>query len=154
MNFGSEQTIRYKDKSYRLGRLTIGVLESFRNYVAEVVGDPFLLAERFLGKIPAEESVRMVREAEAVARQLKQFSLSCPLAQEFMRTEAGMAYLYALMLRANHPEVTPDDALGMLQAMGEEQARVSLLRAQGDVPGNPPGPARPEGAGTPGAANP
>ncbi len=55
--------------------------------MADRIGDPFADAERFLGKLPDAEAVRMVAEAGDVARQLRGFSLSCPIAAEYLATD-------------------------------------------------------------------
>lgn len=134
-NPGSETPITLPDgRTFTLGRLEVRHIRALRDFVAAREGDPFELAERFLGKIPQEESLRMIREAEEIKKQLRCFSLACPLAQKHLATEEGLAFLLLQLLRGHHPQATESEALavGLYLSQTEETAAV-LAAAQGEA---------------------
>jgi hypothetical protein len=146
MNLGEEVEVRVGEKTWRLGRLTVDVILGFRDWVAEQVGDPYAAAERVLPHLPKEDAVAAVKEAEATAKQLRQFSMQSPLAQSWAGTELGGAKLFQLMLRANHPAATHDDGLAVVMELGRKRmVEATLAKAQGDArggsAGNPSAPA-------------
>jgi hypothetical protein len=145
-NPGVEQTISLPDgRVFTLGRLTVGVLRSWRDWIANRVGDPFAYVEKWLGKIPEAESLRQLREAEEVRDQLRYFSLGAPLAARMLGTEEGGAQLLYLLLKASgkHPNATEDDGLALvLHLAAQQQLGPTLLLAEGtDKVGNPLPPA-------------
>jgi hypothetical protein len=143
---GKEASVTVNGKVWRLGRLDVDAIDEFMAWVREQVGDPFELVERFMGKIPQEESVRQLREAEEVAKQLKALSVQTPLAQQYVSTARGSAKLFQILLRTHHPDATESQAFLVAQALGEEGARKALQKAEGEFPrGNPqPGQATPD----------
>jgi hypothetical protein len=142
LQLGKESKVSVGPKTWTVSRLTVGVIESFRDWVAQQEGDPFEnLPDRFLDRLPPEEVSRLLKEAKDVKDQLKGFSLACPLAQKWIKNERGGAYLVALLLQQHQPGATADDALAVMEAVGLEKV---IADAHGTVPkesaGNAPGP--------------
>lgn len=137
ISFGEPQKVKVKlpDGTFRewtVGRVEIRVIRAFRDWIAERLGDPFAAAERWVDKLPPEQAVLMVREAEQTRDQLASFSLGCPLARRFLATEEGQAVLFQLLLEPAHPDVTEEEAWRVAQALGEKAAEV-LAKASGEA---------------------
>lgn len=141
LNLGHEQEVRAGGKTWTLGRLTVDVVLGFRDWIKEQLGDPFTNLERVFDRLPREEQIARVKEIEAIDKQLKNFSLQSPLANEWRSTELGAAKLFQLLLKEHHPQATMDDGLLVCLALGEKgQAEEALAKAQGALPesgGNP-----------------
>jgi hypothetical protein len=118
---GREVTKTVNGKAYTFSRLERHIIEGFRDWIADQVGDPFADVERLLDKLPADEAKAMVKEAKETRDQLRSFSLGCPLAQRFLRTEIGMGQLAFLQLRGHHPDITPDDAFQVVLTLGARE---------------------------------
>ncbi len=130
---GVEQTISLPSgQEFTLGRLSVAVLRTWRDWVANRVGDPFELVERFLGKIPEAESVRQLRAAEDLRDQLRYFNLGTPLAMKMLATEEGGAVLFKLLLQIRQPAATDDDGLAVaMHLIRTEATAATLARAEG-----------------------
>lgn len=140
LNFGSEQTIEAAGKSYRLSRLKVKHIRAFRDWVAARVGDPFSLAERMADKLPAEQVMTLVREAEEVQRQLDAFTLTCPLGLRYLGTEAGHTEVVRLLLDEHHPQATDDEVEAVAEVVALRVIEI-LTAAQGDAGPNAEAPA-------------
>lgn len=144
MNLGKETKVQAQGKTWTLGRLTVGVLEQFRDWISLQVGDPFADVERFVDKLAKEDAVAMIKEAKAVKDQLAKFSLSCDLARQYLSTERGAAQLIWLLMVEHHPDASLDDALAVILAIGAERLGGVVRSASGEVlgarPGNAPAP--------------
>lgn len=134
LNLGQEQTVKTSERAWRLSRLEIPILHGFRDYIAEKIGDPFARAEKVIKMLPASEARARILEAEAVQDQLEGFSLTCPLAQRFMKTEEGMSRLVRLLLLKHQPEATDNDGLQILLQIGMEEAAKVVQNAEGRLP--------------------
>lgn len=134
LSLGKETSIHADGKSWIIGRLTVGVIKSFRDWVAEQIGDPFEIVERFIDKLPPAEATRLLQESREIRDQLASFSLQCPLAKRFLATEAGMARLVMSLLHAHHPHVTESEAFGVMLALGEEATAKVIAASAGEVP--------------------
>mgnify|MGYP001582727139 CR=1 FL=1 len=148
-NPGKQQDIRLADGRFaRLGKLRLSVLRAFRDWVAEKAGDPFETVERWIDRVPAEETVRQLKEAEDVRDQLRFFSLACPLAARLLGTEEGLAKLLHLLMLERDAKAREEDAFEAVLAINEEAMTEQVLaRAQGTESSssgqakNSPGPA-------------
>jgi hypothetical protein len=131
-NLGKETTVA----GMKLDRLELSVIEAWRDWIAEREGfDPahpdqfFAELKGLVGILPEEEIKEAAKQKSAIRNQLKNFSLGCPLAQEYLRTEIGMGNLYLCMLKKHQPNATIDDAFAVLLADGGK----SLPAATGEV---------------------
>src|SRR6476469_9593956 len=102
LQLGKETVVTALGQKWTFGRLTLSVITDYRDWVREQLGDPFALAERFQGKLPPDEWLRLFKEAEATAKELEAFTLGTAVAQRFMKTERGAARLGQLMLQEHH----------------------------------------------------
>lgn len=148
MDLGREVEIEAGGRTWRLGRLTVDVLFGFRDWIKDQVGDPFARLDRVLDRLPKEEALAAIREADDVCRQLERFSMQCPLAREWMNTELGAARMFQLLLLRHHPQATMDDGLLVAMELGRRgQVEAALARSQGSAGGGPGNPEAP-GAST------
>jgi len=134
LSLGKETPVTVDGKPFIIGRLTVGVIKSFRDWIQEQIGDPFAEVERFMERMPPEWSIHALRAAGEVRDQLASFSLQCPLAKRFLTTEAGMARLVQGLLQAHHPHVTEGEAFAVMLALGEDQTAKAIAAAAGEVP--------------------
>lgn len=139
---GREVTHEVEGKRYTFARLERRVIVEFRDWIAEQIGDPFADVERLIDKLPPEEAKTMIREAKETCDQLRSWSIGCPLAQRFLRTELGLGQLAYLQLRDHHPDITPDEALRVVLALGIRAVATTIQKTSGTPPGkNVPAPA-------------
>jgi hypothetical protein len=133
MDLGQETAVTVKDKVWVLGRFTMGVLEGFRDYVREQEGDPLDGLDMLVKSLPPAEAIAMVSEAKERKRQLRAFTLACPVAQEHLKTEFGGTKIIHLLLLEKQPKATMTDAFEVLIGGGGEKLAEILQRAQGEV---------------------
>lgn len=134
-NFGKETTVQAHGRSWKLARLDLGVIRGFRDWVREQLGDYGAVAERFIDKLPADKAMQLVKDVSEVEKQLRGFTLQCPIAQQYLATESGAAKLVHLLLVKHQPEATEDDAFAIVVELGQEELRKKLEEAKGEVPG-------------------
>lgn len=137
VDFGKETTFTALGKRWTFGRLELRAIEEIRDWIAEQVGDPFALVDRFIDKVPREDGLKMLAEAKAVADDLRNFSLQSDLAKKWIGTERGAAVLVASLLRANHPDIDHATAFLILQEIGAAELEKAVNRGTGKVPGAP-----------------
>lgn len=134
LQLGKESTVQALGKTWVFGRAELSVIAEFKDWVAAQIGDPFFVVDRYADKLSPEMFREKLKEAEAVRDQLASFSLGCALAIRFLNTEAGAAKLTQLLLRANHPRVTEEDALAILLEMGAAKLAEAIETGSGSVP--------------------
>lgn len=134
VNLGRETHVTIDGKTWIVGRVELSVLEEFRDWVREQVGDPFDHVERLAKILPPAEVVAMAKEAQDIRNQLASFTLGCPIATRFLNTEFGMARLFLAMLKTNHPQATLNDAFRVLQVLGAEKAAKAISDGTGNLP--------------------
>jgi hypothetical protein len=135
LKFGEEASFKVGAVVYTLSPFDVDAINAFRDWVAARVDVPGKLetAERFADKLP-EEGTRILREAMETQKQLDGFSMACPLAQDFMKTEAGMVEFYSILLRKKHPRITSAEVLTLIIHAGKE-LKTASEKAQGKVGG-------------------
>ena len=143
---GRNTEVTVEGKRWTVGRLTRSVIFAFRDWCREQTGDPFAHLDRLKGLLPPEELLARVKAAEAVAKDLAQFSLGTATAKAYLATELGLSKLVHLLLVEHHPSATEDDAFRIMTALGAERAAEALVASAGEVPGGN-GQARPATAG-------
>lgn len=136
IDFGSTQTIETPRGSYTLDKLRLRQIREWRDHVAERLGDPFAEAERFVERLPREEAMKLLKEAEAVRDQLQAFSMFCPLSVRFLMTEEGLLWVARALLEKHHPQASEDDVEAVGEVLAGRLVEV-LTRAMGSVPNGP-----------------
>lgn len=135
LEFGVEQTIAFKGRQYRVGRLTLEPLEQFFEWIRSQVGDPFAVVDRYLDRLDAKDALALVHEAKAVKDALDGMDLGSPLFVDWVSKPRGCARLLYLLLASNHPDATPALAFEMVLDMGQVEAKKLLEKGAGKVPG-------------------
>lgn len=133
IEFGSEQTIDIGERKYRLGKMRLKYIREFRDWIRAKVGDPFALVERFIDRLPAEQTMALLREAEEVKRDLESFRLLCPLGQRFLFTEEGLSLVVGMLLSEHHPGAGEDEVQAVADALATRMME-TLTKAMGDGP--------------------
>ena len=52
----------------------------------------------------------------------------------YRNSTEGMSFFVHLLLKENHPSVTPDDAYRIMEALGQEAAKRVLATCAGELP--------------------
>ena len=133
INFGSEQTVTIGEKPYRLGKLRLRHIRAFRDWVAAQIGDPFAAIERFVDKLPGEQALALIKEAEQTKRDLESFRLLCPLGQRFLFTEEGLRMITGMLLEQHHPDASEDEIEEVVEVLASRMVE-ALTTAMGSVP--------------------
>lgn len=134
LSLGQESTVEALGRTWRLSRLELRVIREFRDWIKQREGDPFARCDgKWFDKLPAEEQVRRVKEAESVAEQLRCFTLQCELAKKWTATEEGIGKLGQLMLREYQPGVTEEQAFAIFQEVGGQMQK-AMAEAAGEMP--------------------
>jgi len=140
LEFGRTQTVPLNGKQWTISRLTWGIIQKFKKYVSDLVGDPFAkIDNKYFDLFAKEEQLALLKEARETEEDLKCFSLQCPLAKKYMAREEGIAVFGQLMLLESHPDVTLDQAFDVWMAVGANPDTLAV--AQGSYQGNAEGPA-------------
>lgn len=137
-NLGKPATHTVGGKTYTFSRLERHIVEDWRDWIREQIGDPFAAVERLLDKLPPDTAKEMVKEAQAIQAQLESFSLGCPLAKRFLGNELGLGQLAYLMLRGKHPDITPDEAFAVAMQLGLSAMAKTVQKTSGEAPGKKP----------------
>lgn len=131
---GRTTEVKVDGKTWTIGRLERSVIFQLRDYIREQIGDPFASVDRLKGILPPDELLKRVRDAEATAKDLAQFSLGTATAKAFLSTELGITKLIHLLLLPHHPNATEDDAFRVVLAMKDGEIGKALARAAGEAP--------------------
>ena len=143
---GRETTVEALGKKWTFGRVELRRIEDFRDWIKTRIGDPFHRANDLLDRAEKQppgslqESLTDLfgkewKKAKDVAEQLECFTLACPLAQQWMKTEAGAAKLACILLAGAHPDIDDNTALNVFLAVGEERLNEILKNGMGKIPG-------------------
>ena len=133
--FGKETTVTAGGKKYTLSRLERRIVEEFRDWVREQEGDPFAAAKELLPHLDPATAKQLIADADATKKQLRAFSIGCPLAQKYLGTELGLAELVYLLLRDKQPDVTREEAFALVLEAGAAEVAKKLKETSGEAPG-------------------
>lgn len=136
LELGKETPVTVDGKPWIVGRLTIGALEEFRDWIKAQVGDPFEGLAELVKVLPKEDAMELVKEAREVKQQLREFSMQTPICKTYMATESGASRLVLALLKPHHPQATIEDAFAVVQALGDKMPKV-IADAHGEVPAGP-----------------
>lgn len=138
LHLGREVTVKALGREWTLSRASLGLVRAFRDWVKGREADPpgYLggLPEEYFRLLPKEEQLERVKRAESVNKQLRGFTLGCPLAKEHLGTEEGAAAFLRLLLLEHHPDVTDEIAFAVAVEAGE-QLQGAFQEANGKLPG-------------------
>lgn len=119
LDLGKASPVKALGAEWKVGPFTLDTLEAFRDWIAEQEGDPFLeLETKWFDRLPPDEQVKRITRAEDIKRQLKRFTLQCPLAREWMTNERGAVHFLYLLLKPNHPNITQKQVFCIAQEAG------------------------------------
>lgn len=141
MDTGKESRVFALNQWWTFGRMDLGVLKEFFAWIAAKEGDQFENLERFLDKLPDAEKGPLFRERQARADQLKSLNLDSPIAQEHKKTAEGIGFMASLLLRAKHPDITPEQAFLIMQELDPGKVAEIEKNARGKSPKNAAAPA-------------
>jgi hypothetical protein len=96
----------------------------FRDWIKTKLVDPLAgpIAKVF-DKLPVEEQIERVKEAEKITKQLNCFSMSSALAKEHLSYEEGIAKFGEIWLRQHHPDIDSKTAFLVMQEVMPELAK-------------------------------
>lgn len=138
------QSTRYEidGKTWTVGRLTKKVVDQFRDWVAEQIGDPYKTAKLFIDKVDSTLAGKLIKDAEEICNQLSSFTFNSDLAKQFLKTEIGMAKLFQLLLLEHHPNASHEDGFSLVVHLTPSQQDKLIEQSAGESPknGEPAGP--------------
>lgn len=128
-------------KTWTLGRITLALVRGFRDWIKEQLPDPVGPVGKIFDKLPEEEQIRRVKEAERIGNELKCFSMQSQLAQDYLRKEEGQAKWAQLWLSEHHPEIDEVTAFSVFIEAGPQIAKAfEVTGGSVKIPGQgPPG---------------
>jgi hypothetical protein len=137
---GKETSVDALGKRWTVGRLSLKIIFSFRDWIKAQIGDPYARLERMLPHYSPEDAKRRIAEIDRTLDELEAFTLQSAIAQRFMSTELGGAVFWKLLLSEHHPNVTDEEALAILQEIGERAQAEAVAKAtgKGEPAGNEP----------------
>lgn len=131
---GREVAKTVGNKTYVFARLERRIIEQFRDWIAEREGDVFALAKETLALgIEKELAKEIIEDCKSKKAQLAAFSMGCPLAEKYLKTELGFGELFYLLLRDKQPDITRDEAQQVFFVLAEEATDI-LQKTQGKPP--------------------
>lgn len=132
---GRESQFAFNGTVYVLSRLERRILERFRDWIKEQIGDPFATIKALMGPdLDPAIAKEMITEAKTIKKQLDTFSLGCPLFRDYAGTELGQAELLFLLLQEKQPKITREEAFQIWVAMGQEEFQRQLQTTNGTPP--------------------
>lgn len=135
---GRETVIDALGKRWTVGRWTVDVWDQLLEWARPRLPDPFAGLEKVVDKLPEAAALQLVREAQE--RAARALSIQSPEVVELIDgTLEGKVQTFYLLLRQHHPDVTREEVVEVLRAIGEDQERRAKERAAGEAPssGNP-----------------
>lgn len=134
-SLGQGAEIVYQDKRYTLAPWDLFIQGAFEKYLeAEIVAG----ARRMAALLPPEEgSAVLARTAEKIG--LKRYTFGTQEIGEALSSPIHMRYMFFLMLKKNHPEVTRE----IVDAMAKEMW-LELIEASNRANGQDPNAGTPE----------
>jgi hypothetical protein len=103
----AEATITLNGRQYTLAKATVARLEEFVEWCKPKLKNPIVAAGEAIGGFPGQLQELLVRVA--VQEGSSPLTISSPRIQALAGTTEGMAKLFHIMLKPNHPDVTIDD---------------------------------------------
>lgn len=136
---GREVTVEACGRTWRVGRLTIDVVERFLDWLRPHFADPLEGLEKIIPLLPIEEAKALIREAREEKRALLDFD-SPPVVKALM-TKRGRVHLFHAMMQTHQPTATLADAIAIVEEIGGEKLAQVIAAANGNVPGKAEAPA-------------
>lgn len=140
---GRETDFEALGRTWRASRWTRRTWAEFLEWARPRIPDPMEVLLRVLPRLPAEDRADAVRYA--IDRGGEYLSVGSYEVLRALSSVEGMNYLFYLLLRPAHPEMTEDMAFEIAASLPEGGLKNIFDRAQGKMPraaeGNAPAPA-------------
>lgn len=141
---GADQTIEIGDRTYRLGPLTLKDYGEIENRILARRPDPIATAVEHLDGL--SESQQQYLLGRAFDRAVSGRWVRASEIDEWKQTHDGFCYLFWLMVRKAHPEVTLGRAAELIQQLADgsqQELHRCMAEAAGMPEGNRSGQAQP-----------
>jgi hypothetical protein len=134
ISFGEEQQITTADgRVWTLDKMRHRHTKAFCAWITAKIGDPFETASRFIKELPATESVRLIKEAESVRDQLRNFNALGPLGMQHLMSEDGLVFFVRQLLLRKHPGISDDEVEDVAEIVARQLVSI-LEKAAGTIP--------------------
>lgn len=134
MSLGKETEIQALGKTWRVGRMTLGIIEAWFDWVASRVGDPYAVAKSMIKDLSREDATELLKQAKKTKQQLDSLDLNGEIAEMFLSTPSGVTRMFMLLLKQHHPEMDADTAFAILGELDPSKTAEALKRAAGKTP--------------------
>lgn len=132
---GEEQVITVKGVQYKLGKLTIPLLQEFFAWTKSVLPNAYEEIASFVKSFPVEIASKMVEEARK--RMAHRGTINDPEGAALMSTKEGLTKLFHLLFRKYQPHLTADQVSQILEDAHDEHGLAVLdgiiTKAAGEV---------------------
>lgn len=159
---GLEQEITALGKTWKLARFTMGLMRPWLEWAKPQLRDPLARAHKHVeyltartiqiekehaGPECAQLRDRLLKacndEMEHVVNKAREedgahLSLDAPHVKALFTSIDGLAYLFYLLLKPAHPEMTRELAAQIVDDLGQDAAMQKVKTAEGVTPANPP----------------
>lgn len=132
----SSQTLVIGEKTYTLRPLTVGLYAEMEAYVVAQREDPMVIAALACQKVPAQFHTDIWDSAMRAAKSAR--TVTAAEMSAFEQSIRGLAFKFWACLKTDHPKLTVDDALKLIEEAGEErmaelQARIHVGSGEADL---------------------
>lgn len=135
-HIGKEKEIKALGKDWKLARWTREVWDQWLEWAKTRIPDPLERIRPSIEQWP--ERVQDLLVERAMEKATTVLTMGSPEVQGLMDSLEGLSYLFYLLLRKNHPDVTEDEALAIVLEVGETEAAAAAKVASGQVPSKNP----------------
>jgi hypothetical protein len=134
---GKEVTIEALGKTWTVGRWSARVWDDLIAWLKPQLPDPYAHLERLIDKMSPEIANDALKRAEERANRF--LSIGSPEVMELVKTPEVSMYLFWILLREKHPDVTRDQAMMIAASAGQDKMNAMFDTVAGTPPpsGNP-----------------
>lgn len=147
---GKECEVQALGQTWRFGRWTLGVLDEWTDWARGQLPNPIDEAVKVIERMELDEQERKITNQRllltrnkikdelvnaAMRRASSYLAFNSPEVQSLMNSPRGAARLVKLLLKTNHPDVSEEQALDLVMALGEDLQRIMLVTAGKSPPG-------------------
>lgn len=137
---GRETTVDALGKKWTIGRWTVDVWDELIDFAKKRLPDPWAPIKDLVQVLSPEEAGKLIQDT--YKRVNAMFTIKSPEIQAFLDTPEGQMYLFWLLMRQHHPELTRQQAMDIAVEIGEAKQLEAFSKAAGSqLGGNVPAPA-------------
>jgi hypothetical protein len=127
-----ETTFEALGQRWTLGRWSLKVWDDLRELAKPHLANPYEGLKDLLPCVDRELARELVLQAQKAKRRMH--SIGSPEIQEWLETIEGKLSLFYVLLKARHPDMTPELAMQIVAEVGDAAQAQMLAAANGEPP--------------------